>query len=150
VERVPGGRSAGGSRQLVQLIDDHGPAVLADLLRYYGVDLRDLWRDGCDLTPRYVFWLVEHLPADSATYAAMKGGPEFRPWTIDTYLIAQIVNMLAVANHQRAGKRIRKMPIQPPKPKVTTAQKKRRGRVVRVSDMNARRALARQINESSK
>lgn len=147
---VPRERAAGGSRQLVQLIDDHGPAVLADLLRYYGVDLRDLWRDGTDLTPRYVFWLVEHLPADSATYAAMKGGAEYRPWTIETYLLAQAVNLLAGANHQRAGKRMRRAPVQPPKPKATPERQKKRGRVVRVSDMNARRALAMQINESSK
>lgn len=114
------------------------------------MDLRDLWRDGTDLTPRLVFWLVEHSPADSATYAAMKGGAEYRPWTIETYLLAQVVNLLAGANHQRAGKRMRKPPVQPPKPKVKPEQRKKRGRVVRVSDMNARRSLAMQINESSK
>jgi hypothetical protein len=147
VDRVPGGRTAGGSRQLLQLIDEHGSAILADLKRYYGVDLRELWREAATLTPRYVLWLVEHLPADSATYAAMKGGPEFRAWTIEAFLLAQTVNLLAGANHQRAGKRMRKMPIVPPKPKIAAAQKKK-GRIVRVSDIKARRALAMQINNS--
>lgn len=149
MDRLPGNRPAGGSRQLLQLIDEHGSAVLADLLRYYGVDIRDLWRGG-DLTPRYVLWLVEHLPADSATYAAMKGGPEHRAWTIETYLLGHAVNMLAVANHQRAGKRIRKMPIVPPKIKVKQAVAKKRGRVMRITDINARRALMNQVNNSNK
>lgn len=146
--RLPGSDATGGSRQLLQLIDEHGTAILADLRRYFGVDLRDLWRDGGDLTPRYVFWLVEHLPADSSTWAAMKGGKEHRSWTTETYLLAHAVNALVVGNHQRAGKRIRKMPVVPPKPKIKpTMVKKKTGRVVRVADMNARRALMKQINE---
>lgn len=148
--RVPGERTTGGSRQLLQLIDEHGSAVLADLQRYYNLDLRDLWREGTTLTPRFVLWLVEHVPHDSATVAAMKGGQEHRPWTIDTFLLAQAVNLLAGANHQRAGKRMRKPPVQPPKPRVAAAVKKKRGRVVRIADIGARRALAKQINESHK
>lgn len=153
MDRVPGGRTAGGSRQLLQLIDEHGSAVLADLQRYYNLDLRDLWREGTTLTPRFVLWLVEHLPHESATVASMKGGPEHRPWTLDIYLMAHMVNLLAAANHQRAGKRMRKPPVQPPKVKATAstvAAKKRRGRVIRVSDINARRALAMQVNNSRK
>jgi hypothetical protein len=153
VGRVPDGRTAGGSRQLLQLIDEHGSAILADLQRYYGLDLRDLWREGTTLTPRYVLWLVEHLPHESATVASMKGGPEHRPWTLDVYLMAHMVNLLAGANHQRAGKRMRKPPVLPPKIKPTAstaAAKKRRGRVVRIADISARRALAKQINNSSK
>jgi hypothetical protein len=127
--------------------------VLADLQRFYNLDLRDLWREDTTLTPRYVLWLVEHLPPESATIASMKGGPEHRPWTIETFLLAQAVNLLAGANHQRAGKRMRKPPIVPPRPKTTAssvAAKKRRGRVIRVSDINARRALAMQVNNSKK
>lgn len=78
----------------------------------------------------------------------MKGGKEHRSWTIETYLLAHAVNALVVGNHQRAGKRIRKMPVVPPKPKYkAAAPKKKTGRIVRVSDMNARRALMKQVNE---
>jgi hypothetical protein len=111
--------------------------VFADLWRYYGVDLRDLWRPGSDLTPRAVLWLVEHLPQESATIAAMKGGGHFREWTTQNHLLAGVFNLLAAANRQRAGKAMRKAPIQPPKPK---AQKRRPAgaRVVRISELSSR------------
>src|SRR5690606_36243579 len=66
---VPGG----GSVQLGQLIDEHGAALLHDL-QGLGVDLRDLWRPGSTLTPRYVLWLTEQLPDTSAFVASCRGG----------------------------------------------------------------------------
>lgn len=36
----------------------------ATLQRVYGVDLRDLWRPGRDLTLRRVFVLIDQLPAE--------------------------------------------------------------------------------------
>ena len=113
---LPGPDATGGSRALVKLIDKHGSAVLADLARYYQLDLRDLWRAGSGLTPRYVLWLVEHLPADSATKAEMRGGEQMREWTLDVQLLGAITNLLYAANRQRAGKPTRSLPIKPPKP----------------------------------
>lgn len=110
--------------------------MFADLWRYYGVDLRELWRSGSDLTPRAVLWLVEHLPQDSATNASIRGGPHHRAWTTDTYLLAAAVNTLAAANRQRAGKAMRKAPVQPPKPK--TQKRPAGARVVRISELSAR------------
>jgi hypothetical protein len=108
--------ATGGSVQLVKLIDKHGSAVLADLARYYHRDLRDLWRPDSDLTPRYVLWLVEHLPDDSATKADMRGGPQMRAWTQDVHLLGMIANLLYAANRQRGGKPTRSLPVKPPKP----------------------------------
>jgi len=129
---------AGGSLQLVKLIEEFGSALLADLRSHYQVDIRDLWRDeATSLTPRYVLWLVEHLPEGTATIAKAKGGPKHRPWTSELYLLAAVVNLLGAANRQRAGKPMRKPLITPPK-----SNAKKRGRVVRVADVNARRMAA--------
>lgn len=45
-------------------------------------------------SPRRVLWFVGHLPTSSATAAAMRGGPEYRDWNRDTYLLAEAVDRL--------------------------------------------------------
>ena len=120
MERVPGPVSAGGSVQLVKLIDKHGRALVADLAHYYHLDLRDLWRPESGLTPRYVLSLVEHLPEDSATLAEVRGGPQMRPWTLNNQLAGAAVNLLYAANRQRAGKPTRSLLVKPPKPRRVT------------------------------
>lgn len=59
------------------------------------------------MTPRYVLWLAGQLSPESAFRASHQGGPEFRPWTSTTYLLAGVVNLLHAANRQRAGKKTR-------------------------------------------
>ncbi|HEX6969047.1 MAG TPA: hypothetical protein VF174_09595 [Micromonosporaceae bacterium] len=130
VQRVRGQEPAGGSVQLGELIEEHGQALLYDLAAL-GVDLRDLWRPGSTVTPRYVLWLVGQLPPDSALGAAHQGGPEFRSWTPQNYLLAAAVNLLAAANRQRAGKRSSK-------PLVTPPRRKQKARVIPL-DQIARR-----------
>lgn len=112
---VPEQDPAGGSFQLGELIEDHGAALLFDLQRYCGIDLLDVFRLGSGLTPRRVLWLVGQLPPDSAFSASLRGGAEFRPWTPEMHLLAAVVNLLAAANRQRAGKRGSKPVVQPPK-----------------------------------
>jgi hypothetical protein len=122
---VAGANPAGGSLQLVKLIEDgHGEAILSDLSQYHGRDLRDLWRDNRDLTPRYVLWLVGHLPEDSAFIASMRGGQQHRVWTLQNHLLASVANLLFAANRQRAGLKTHSMPVKPPTPK--TAKRQRR------------------------
>lgn len=75
----------------------------------------DVFHDGSELSPRLALWLVEHLPEDSATIAAMKGGPQFRAWTQSMYLQAAQVNLLFAANRQRGGKSTRIPLVKPPK-----------------------------------
>lgn len=129
---------AGGSVKLGQLIDEHGPALLYDL-QAIGVDLRDLWRDGTTVTPRYVLWLVEQLPESSATVASMRGGPQHRSWTTEAHLQAATVNLLFAANRQRANKPTRKFPVEPPK---TGKRKPRRTVTVAQVLANQRRKAA--------
>jgi len=98
-----------------------------------GVDLRDLWRGSTTVTPRYVLWLVGQLPDTSAYHAALRGGPEFRAWTLTNTLLAAAVNLLHAANHQRSGKKRGFRPlVEPP-------QKRQKARVVRIADVLARR-----------
>lgn len=92
--RVP----VGGSRALAGLIDKHGEAILADLLLYYGVDLRDLFSEN-SLSPRYVLTLILHLPTDGAFYASRRGGQEFRGWDVDRYALVSLVNAQRAGNH---------------------------------------------------
>lgn len=138
---VAGGQSAGGSLQLVKLIDEHGPALLADL-RDRGLDIRDLWRDGSGLTPRYVLWLVGQLPESSAFAASVRGGAKYRSWTLHNHLTAALVNLTVAANYQRAGKRPKKPPIVPPKPTVISRNRARGARVMRVTDLPGARKVA--------
>lgn len=123
--------ATGGSEQLVQLIDEHGRALLFDL-QCIGVDLRDLWRPGTGVTPRFVLMLVGQLPESSAFAASCRGGSEFRGWSLTNTLLAAQVNQLHAANQQRAGKKRIKPIVQPP-------QKAKPKRVVRIADIVAAR-----------
>ena len=129
MERVHAVVPGGGSVQLVKLIDTHGRALAYDLQRI-GVDLRDLWRAGSGISPRWVLWLVEQLPDDSAFHASQAGGLEWRRWQFGNVLLAGAVNQLAAANAQRAGKK--------PRPVVSLPQRQKpRGRVVTVAEIKA-------------
>ncbi|MBH1936498.1 hypothetical protein I5Q34_19825 [Streptomyces sp. AV19] len=79
--------------------------------------MADLWRGA--LSPRRAWTLTEHLPEDSALAAALAGGPEHRGWTLQTHLLAQIVNAVrfADANNVRvSGGKLRRNPdpVKPP------------------------------------
>lgn len=86
------GHIAGGSFALAQLIDDYGSVIAADLCEVYGVDLRDLYRD--DIAPRWWINLIIQLPAGSRFYAEKRGGPHFRGWDEDRYLMAAVANAI--------------------------------------------------------
>lgn len=87
------------------------------------------------MTPRYVLWLAEQLPQDSALSASMRGGPEFRPWTAQIHLLAALVNLTHAANRQRAGKKSGSPLVKPP-----TAT--RRPRVLPVAEIARRQQEA--------
>lgn len=96
-----------------------------------------MFRPRADLTPRVVLWFVEHLPEDSATAAAIRGGPQFRSWTTQTYLQMLIANTLYAANRQRANKPTRTPLVKPPKRAAS------RARVVDLKAVKARQDAAR-------
>lgn len=84
-----------------------------------------------------MLWFVEQLPSSSAFAASVRGGPEFRPWTAELYLLAAIANLLNAANRQRAGKRGSKPIIEPPK-----AARRSKPRVVTVAELARRQQRA--------
>lgn len=77
--------------------------------------------------------LAGQLPQSSAFAASARGGPEFRPWTSELYVLAAIANLLQAANRQRAGKRGSKPVVEPPK-----ANRTRKPRVLTVSEIQRR------------
>lgn len=66
------------------LIEEHGNAIEADLMRYYGIDLLDFYRG--DISPRRVGVLVKQLPPESALSRALNDGQI--PWGNLEHLIA--------------------------------------------------------------
>lgn len=68
---------------------DRGDDIEADLKRFYGVDLRDLWRPGggdSQLTLRLLWVYIRRLPMDSALAISDNGGT--MPWTLADHLLA--------------------------------------------------------------
>lgn len=59
------------------LLRRHGGAIRADLARYYGADLLDVFRG--TMTPDACWDLVEHLPRESALHSALADDPEAAP-----------------------------------------------------------------------
>ncbi len=70
------------------------------------------------MTWRELLAYVRHLPTRSATGRELFG--EAVDWTIDTYLAANQVDLLAGANWQRGGKGMRPQPL--PRPRLLNIQ----------------------------
>lgn len=68
-------------------------------MHYYGVDLRDLFREEDPLEPRWVLALILGLPMESAYIAERRGGQQFRGWGPATYAAAQTVTTLRGIQH---------------------------------------------------
>lgn len=80
--------------------------------------------------------LVGQLPPGSAFSASVRGGNEFRAWTPELHLSAAVVNLLAAANRQRAGKRSSKPLVKPP------TQARKPVRVLSVAELVRRQQAA--------
>lgn len=107
------GGTAGGIAGLGRLLSEYGEAIEADLQRYYGTDLRDVFRPGSGLTWRRLRALVTGLPPDSALAQAMAGPDSV--WTLETQLLAAVHDRLSEANWQR-GNQGSKTPTRRPQP----------------------------------
>jgi len=66
--------------------------LAGDLREYYGVDLRDLFRDNNRLTPLYLLSLIRGLPMESRFNAERRGGQQFRGWDAGRYIDVATVN----------------------------------------------------------
>jgi len=73
--------------------------LAADLLHHYRLDLRDELADLMSGTPSsspcWLLALIEGLPADGAYAASRLGGAEFRGWSRDTSILADVWDILA-------------------------------------------------------
>ncbi|MFF1820397.1 hypothetical protein ACFVWG_24035 [Kribbella sp. NPDC058245] len=69
--------------------------IEADLQRHYGVALTGVWTG--QLSLRRLRVLLEHLPADSATAAALAGidGGPLAGWTLNDALLGRLVDELS-------------------------------------------------------
>ncbi len=117
------GYSVGGISGLVRLLSEYGEAIEADLQRFYGTDIRELFRAGSELTWRRLRALISGLPPESALARAM-AGPD-HAWTLETQLLAALHDRLSEANWQRgnAGARSPTRRPQPiPRPGVGTGR----------------------------
>lgn len=118
---------AGGIVELRRLLTEHGGAIEADLHRVYGIRLnRALYGPPQDrYSPREILTRIRHLPPDSAFVCAVLG-PERAAWSVNSYLLAGISNLLAGANWQRSGgKGLRPKPVQTPASKPQRQQRSR-------------------------
>jgi hypothetical protein len=112
---VDGGDPAGGSAGLAELIDKYGDEIFADLLQYCGVNLVVALKPGSGFSPRQLLALIHQLPVESRTVAAIQGGPEFRSWTPDTYLLAAVIDAVRENTWAFVSANSKKKP-KPPEP----------------------------------
>lgn len=68
----------------------------ADLSRFHGVDLADLWRG--ELTIRRLSVLLHHLPADAALRSIGLPSAAFG-WDVNTFLLADVFHALTGKPH---------------------------------------------------
>lgn len=105
-------------------LHEHGDAVEADFLRYYGLDIQ------ADLGTERVTWrrlkaLIGQLPRGSATARSMHGAAA--DWGPVEHLAAVQADLLAAANWQRAGKKNAPRPKPIPRPGIKPAGERHRG-----------------------
>lgn len=89
---MDGGFRGGGSRALLSAFDKAGGHLYADVLRFYGVDLADLFSEVDPLPPKRAMALIEGLPADSQSACLLRGEPESAGWANNTYLLLSLLN----------------------------------------------------------
>ncbi len=97
---------------LIDLLRRHGPAIEADLRRFYTVDLCDLGT--ARLTWRRLWVLLESLPPESAFVRKLAGVAA--TWSTTDYLLAHLIDIEMVANWQRAGRKNSPRPKPFPRP----------------------------------
>lgn len=109
------GDGSGGIRGLIDLIESHGDALNADLLR---VGLRLRWLDDPDqdFTLGDLSDFVQYASPDMAIYRALY--PEESGWDITSQLVASVLDFLVMRTWAEGGKKGRK-PKQIPRPGVT-------------------------------
>lgn len=93
-------RDGGKIVEVSEWLEAHAETVEADLQRWYGIDLRDLFRGR--LSYRRLWVLVTKLPADSWTQTELRDSAppvvddertaKFGPWALINYQLAQLLD----------------------------------------------------------
>lgn len=126
---MDGNHFVGGSIWLGELIDEYGEHIAADLTETYGIDLRDMFRDDKDLSPRWLLSHILNLPLGSRFYAEQQGGQQFRGWDESRYAAVATVNALRALQYTYISAHSKRKPPMPemfpvPEPKVKVRKKK--------------------------
>lgn len=115
----------GGIVGLVQLIDEHGPAIEYDLIKL-GLRLRQLGTDW--LTWRDLLVIVQHAGHETSLFTSMH--PDAAPWKLSEHLLAVIADAVIAGNWMQSkdGQKNRNRPKPIPRPGVEPEAKKFGGR----------------------
>lgn len=125
---MDGKHIVGGSIWLGELIDKYGEYISADLLETYGIDLRDMFRDDKDLSPRWLLSNILNLPLGSRFYAEQQGGQQFRGWDESRYALVATVNAIRALQYTYISAHSKKKPKMPdmfPVPEATVKERKK-------------------------
>jgi len=118
---VDADHATGGSYTLGQLIDDYGAVLAADLAEVYTVDLRDVFGS----SPKWWLNLIVQLPPGSRFYAEKRGGPAFRGWDEDRYVMVAVLNAVRALQWTYVASKSKRRPApMEPFPTPDTARKK--------------------------
>lgn len=80
-------------------------------------------------SPALVLALVEGLPEDSATVAAMRGGADWRGWTQQARILADVYDAINL-NTRASGRWKKRAPKIDPYPRPKRARSRRRGQSI--------------------
>lgn len=100
--------------------------MAADLLEFYGVDLRDVFHPTRPLTPLYLLVLIRGLPDDCRFVAERRGGQEFRGWDATRYAAVATVNAVRALQWTYVAAHSKSKPRQPDPFPIPDGQVRRR------------------------
>lgn len=116
---------------LLRLLRDHADAVEADLGRFYGLDLLDLWRRPRRLTYRQVLVRVRHLPAESAVAGILRDGKP--AWRLE-HELADAIRQRIDAHRGVKVEDIKPHPLSPAHEAATTLTREMEAHLADVAD----------------
>lgn len=94
----PGAGRRPKTRAVATILRRYPTEIEADLLRYYGKDIGEWWRE--EMTSRRLLALIEHLPGDSAFKKATLTGDRWPEWV---HVLAYAADQITMARREQQG-----------------------------------------------